>query len=316
MFIWPIRASPHLLNDTEFKVPSRYFVAGFFFSFPQYDRLSKHCGIKLFTVMTVDIYLDVLVVINTYITWLLVSLTVALTHTYSKALPRAAASFIGGLSALIILIPQGDKLLCFTSAALKIISCIAIVVTAFWRQSVKKYFVLTLSFLGINMLLSAALELLQRALKTHPIALSSGFIYLDISPVNLIVSTAAIYLSVCFVSKLFSKRLGKLNAYRVDFKLGCKAFSLDGVADTGNTAKDLFSGLPVIICTGVSLESSGFIRAVPYKTISGEGVLYALNPESITVTDEKGIVRKVTALVAGVPGTGEQRAIFNPQILM
>ena len=262
-----------------------------------------------------DIYLDVLLIINTYITCLLLSLTASLTHTRSKPGLRAAAAFLGGLSSLIILIPTVDKLLCFTSLLLKAASCVAIVAVSFWRQSLRKTLLLSAAFLGSNMLLSAALELLQRLLKTRYIAISSGFIYMDISPLNLIFSTAVIYFAVCLISRLFEKSLGKLNSYRVDFKIGCKAFSLDGIADTGNNAKDLFSGLPVIICTGVDIGHGEKLRAVPYKTVSGEGVLYAFAPESLTVTDENGTSKSVSALVASVCGD-EQRAIFNPKILL
>ena len=265
--------------------------------------------------MAVEIYIDVLIIVNTYITWLLLSLTSSLTHTRSTVGMRAIASFLGGLSALLILIPNDDKLTAFTVLVLKAISCIVIVVTAFWRQSLRRFSLLTLAFFAVNMLLSAALELIERFVGVSVISLHSGFIYLDISPLNLVISTAVIYLVVCKASKLFSKSLGELNVYRVDFKIGCKAFSLDGVADTGNTARDLFSGLPVIICTGVDIKSSGFIRAVPYKTISGEGILYAVSPEMITVTDESGTKREVNALVAGLPDAGAQRAIFNPKIL-
>lgn len=264
--------------------------------------------------MVVEIYIDVLVVLNTYVAWILLSLTSALSHTYSKPVFRAAASFLGGLSSLIILIPQTDKLLSFTAFALKVASCISISVTAFWRQSLRKSIILSALYLGTNMLLYSALELLQRLAGFGKTVIYSGFVYIDISPLTLILLTAAIYLLVCKASKLFSRNLGASNSYRVDFKVGCKAFSLDGVADTGNTARDLFSGLPVIICTGVDIESDGFIRAVPYKTISGEGILYAVNASDIRVTDENGVSKEVSALVAGISGS-ERRAVFNPKIL-
>lgn len=262
-----------------------------------------------------DIYIDVLIIVNTYITWLLLSLTSALTHTCSKGRFRAAASFIGGISALIMLIPSSDKLIAFTVLFLKFLSCILIVITAFWKLSPRKYTLLALAFIGVNMLMSAALELLQRIVKVRAVSLKSGFIYLDISPINLIISTAVIYFVICKASKLFSRSLGTLNSYRVNFRIGRKAFSLDGVADTGNTARDLFSGLPVIICTGIDIEVNDFVRAVPYKTIAGDGILYAVNPGKITVTDEQGAETEVVALVAGLPGAKEQRAIFNPKIL-
>ena len=262
-----------------------------------------------------DIYIDVLIILNTYLTWLLLSLTAALTHTALKTSRCALASFIGGMSSLIILIPTPVKLIGFTVFVLKVISCAAIVTVAFYRQSAKKLALLIVSFFAVSMLISAALELLQTAVGTSPFCLQSGFIYLDISPLNLVISTAVIYFAVCVFSKLFSKKLGVLNSYRIDFQIGCKAFSLDAVADTGNTARDLFSGLPVIICTGVDIKDGKKLRAVPYKTISGEGILYAFSPDNLIITDEKGSRKEISALVAGINSNGEQKAIFNPKIL-
>ena len=262
-----------------------------------------------------DIYIDVLIILNTYLTWLLLSLTAALTHTALKTSRCALASFIGGISSLIILIPTHVKLIGFIVFVLKVISCAAIVAAAFYRQSAKKLALLTVSFFAVSMLISAALELLQTSVGTSTFCLQSGFIYLDISPLNLVISTAVIYFAVCVFSKLFSKKLGVLNSYRIDFQIGCKAFSLDAVADTGNTARDLFSGLPVIICTGVDIKDGKKLRAVPYKTISGEGILYAFSPDNLSITDEKGSSKEISALVAGINSNGEQKAIFNPKIL-
>ena len=262
-----------------------------------------------------DIYIDVLIVINAYMTWLLLGLTSFLSKTPSAGKRRAAASALGGVSSLIALIPTDVKLLAFTSMALKIISCLAIVAAAYRFCSAKKFAALSLAFLGSNMLVSAALIILRDTLKLGNLAVYGGFVYLDISPLGLIVTTAVIYLLICRASKLFNKNLGPLNSYRVDFKIGCKVFSLDGFADTGNTVRDLFSGLPVIICTGIDIESGENFRAVPYKTVSGEGVLYAFRPESLTVTDESGRPREVSALVAGLPKAEGRRAVFNPEIL-
>lgn len=266
------------------------------------------------TVIQMDVYLDVLVILNTYMTWLTLGLTGIISRTHLKPRPRAAASFLGGLSSLIILIPDDVKLIAFTAFILKIFSCAAIVFAGFWDSTLRRRLMLIPAFLVSNMFVSAAIWLLQRLLKIPITVLDSGFIYLDISPLTLVMITAGVYLSAVLISKKFSRSFCPEGAYRVDFRIGCKAFSLDGFADTGNTARDLFSGLPVIICTGTVFEDGRGIRAVPYKTVSGEGVLYAILPEGLTLTNEKGEKKRVDALVAGLPG-GEKRAVFNPKIL-
>ncbi len=262
-----------------------------------------------------EIYLDVLVVLNTYLSWIQLSLCAAVSKTLLKPIRCAAASFIGGLSSLIILIPNSVKLYAFTSLALKMISCLVIVFTAFGRRSAKKEAALSLTFFISGILLSGAAAIFNKLSGTRYIDVSRGFIYFKISPLALVLSTAAAYAILTLFSKIFSQVSGAVNSYRIDFVSGCKAFSLDGIADTGNKARDLFSGLPVIICTGVELKDGNKLRAVPYKTLTGEGILYAFSPESIHITDSKGNRKSVSALVASIDSAGEQRAIFNPEIL-
>lgn len=262
-----------------------------------------------------EIYVDVLVILNTYLTWILLNLTGALTKTVLKPIKCAAASFLGGISALIIMLPDDVKLIRFTSIILKILSGILIIFIAFYGVKLKKLLILFSAFMGVSMVLSGGLMIVENLLNTPSVALPGGYIYFDVSPVNLVLSTAGIYFSVCIFWKLYDRNLGRNNSYRVDFKIGCKAFSLDGFADTGNNARDIFSGLPVIICTGIEISEGSKMRIVPYKTVSGEGILYAFFPDSITVTEYKKEPCKVSALVAGIDPGGEQRAVFNPAIL-
>ena len=276
---------------------------------------SRSDGSKIIAVTMMEIYIDVLWAVNTYMTWLLLSLTAALTRTPSRPMNRAAASVVGGLCSLMILLPTHGKVIAFTLAVLKVLSCILITAVGFWRISLKKLMLLSAAFLGSNMLICAAMILIQNAIGARPVAVSGGFIYMSISPTALIVSTAVIYLLVCRISKLFDSKFGERNSYRVEFRIGCKAYSLDGLADTGNRARDLFSGLPVIICTGVDIPAEGYLRAVPYRTVAGEGILYAAMPDELTVTDGSGRKYAAKALVAGLPKGGERRAVFSPEIL-
>ena len=101
-------------------------------------------GVKIVRVIKVDIYLDVLVILNTYMTWLLLSVTAMICKIYPKPMNRAVASFAGGLSSLIILIPNDVKLLALTASALKILSCAGISYLAFRPRSLKKAAVLSL----------------------------------------------------------------------------------------------------------------------------------------------------------------------------
>lgn len=262
-----------------------------------------------------EIYLDVLVILNTYLSWILLSLTAMIAKKTLKPSRCAWASFAGGLSSLIILIPSTVKLLSFTSFVLKMLSCPLIIWLAFRGSGLKKLSCLSLIFFAMSLFIGGAMNLLCRILKMPQIALSCGFIYIDITPLTLIISTAVIYVIVSVCSKIFEKNLNINSRYRLDFKIGCKAFSLDASADTGNTARDLFSGLPVVICTGIDIEGGRHLRVVPYKTISGEGILYAYRPDEITITPEGREPEEISALVASADPKGTKHAVFNPTVL-
>ena len=95
--------------------------------------------------------------------------------------------------------------------------------------------------------------------------------------------------------------------------MGDKSYTLQGVADTGNTVCDIFSGKPIIICTGFAEIAGGI--PVPYSTVNGEGVLFAVKPNTLHIQDEKGRLKSASALVAFKQGS-EKRAVFNPNILV
>ncbi len=261
--------------------------------------------------MQMSIYLDVLVLVNTYISWLMLSLTAKLSRFGIKAWRLALSAFLGGFSALIIVFPMPNLLALF----LKALSLVLISLTAFWQKGivVVKLITLTGIYIVVNIVFGGAVYLVQRLLQTDVIYFGNYSVYFSISAVNLILTTAVIYLAMCLLSRLFGQRLGKVRSYKVLFSLDDKSYSLQGIADTGNTVCDVFSGKPIIICTGFD-EAQGGIP-VPYSTVNGDGVLFAVKPNTLHIQDEQGKLKPASALVAFKQGS-EKRAVFNPNILV
>ncbi|MCD8108039.1 MAG: sigma-E processing peptidase SpoIIGA [Oscillospiraceae bacterium] len=259
-----------------------------------------------------SIYLDTLVIVNAYITWLTLSLTAKLSHQYSHPMRMVAGAFIGGFSALIIILPE-----CVAVFFLKILSFIIIIIVAFLRKGMSKarLFILCFEFLGVNVIFGGAVYLIQTLMGADIIYINNASFYFDISLGTLIFFTAVIYVMTVIISGILERKADRNHSYRVMFASGGNRYSFDGVADTGNTVTDLFSGKPVIICTGLS-EKPAMERfsAVPYSTIDGEGLLYAFSPDELFIEDETGAKKSVNALLA-FTDSGERRAVFNPAIL-
>lgn len=265
------------------------------------------------------VYLDTLVLINTYVSWLVLSLSSKLIHQSIPGKRLALSALAGGLSSLLILIPAGTVWQTILLYALKCISMLIVLLTAFYKNGMSKrrIFYAVASFFGVNLLFSGGVYLVQSMLKTKIVYIKGMSYYFDISLTKLIFMTAAVYIVLSLISHISAQRLDKAHSYIVHIAISGKSYSLEGVADTGNTVRDIFSGKDVVICTGItSCESFGRrMIPVPFSTVNGEGVLYAVSPDKIFIEDEHGSKTDVSALIAFTDGQ-LRRAVFNPKILM
>lgn len=227
------------------------------------------------------------------------------------------ASFIGGLSSLLILIEAESvtvKLLTITAkaATFTLIICIG-----FFGQPIKKMIIYGCIFFGLNALLCGAVGWLCEQFQVRSVLVSDGTIYMDIPLIMLILTTAGVYIALSVISRFTAFKYDKCHSYSVEFEYNDAVYNLPAIADTGNTASDVFSGKPVIVCNGISLYTSeaDYIRPIPYSTVSGEGILYAIMPQHVQILDENGLKKDVDALVASADTKGDCRAIFNPKLL-
>ena len=281
-------------------------------------RYFYHYRDIVITVIFLDIYIDVLIIVNCYICWLTLSATAFITHTYINPKLKLLSTVLAGASSLIIMLPSEKPLHTILINSLKILSLSAIILTSFYEVNTKKKFVAALAYIGINILLAGGVYLTRGFFGENVIYTNNGVVYFDVSLTQLIVLTAFIYFALIMSSRLYSRYSDKNHSYKVEFTLCEKSYVLCAIADTGNLAKDIFTGKPVIICTGISLyvDDTVYPIPIPYNTISGEGILYAYKPDSIYIIDEKAQKHQVNALVAFVEdNSNEQRAIFNPSIL-
>ncbi len=266
-----------------------------------------------------SIYLDTLVVVNVYISWLTLSLTSRVAHIACSPKRKALAALLGGFSSLTIVIPCKNAALTALTLLLKVVFLMAVSASAFYKRgmSIKRIVTATAAFFVTNLLFGGGVYLLQAALKTDIIYINGFNFYFDISLAQLIFMTCAVYLAISIISFFVSNKLDRAHSYRVTVTVGENSYCMDGVCDTGNTVTDLFSGKNVVICTGFNDNASTCekrITAVPYSTVNGEGVLYAFSPDSLYIEDEKGLKKQVNALVAFTEG-GSKRAVFNPKVL-
>ena len=158
------------------------------------------------------------------------------------------------------------------------------------------------AFSGIALLLlfgaalSGLLGLIQSFIPLSGMVLRNGTVYLDISPLLLVLLTCAAYSVLYLFDRLFQKREPDILFSTVCLTHGGKSVRLFAKTDTGMTLREPFSGLPVILIhksVVKDLLPPNFgtadcplpFRLIPFSSVGGTGVLPAFSPDAVTVND-------------------------------
>lgn len=271
------------------------------------------------------IYVDVLIILNIYVNYLLLRTTGKLTHSRASVKRCLLASAYGSLYSLLILVPNLNAIL---NILLKIIAAATIVPMAFGYKSRKRYVVNMVCFLASNFIFAGVVYAVYIWLEPSFMQFNNTYFYVDFSLFLLIGVTTALYTSLC-VFRYFMDRFGCLEAsYKLYIKYKGETVNLSGIADTGNSLVDFFSGKPVIICSDIDLKAlvnvkaaiyenkqmpRGF-RLIPYKTIGNSGMLPIFTPDEILIENINSGERKSVEAMIGIRSGGES-GIFNPALL-
>ncbi len=258
------------------------------------------------------IYVDVLFVINFFITYLLLLFTSALLKQKAGMARMLLASLEGGLYSLVIL---AESLSVFTTLVGKLAVSLLIVFTAFGFKRLLVFAKATALFYFSNMLFLGIISALMLAFKTNAIAVENGVAYFDISARILIISAAIAYIISIAVIKLYNHTTGKNEIYSLTIIKQEKEIHLFAFADSGNRLTEPFSDYPVIVAdkSKVSFDTE---RVIPFNTVAGEGVLQAFKPDKVIISNGKRSfeTEKVYVAMSNIDSK-DFSAILNPQLL-
>ena len=245
------------------------------------------------------IYLDVLVALNLYITWAMLYCCGVLTHRKAGRLRMGLGALAGGLSALIMLLPD------LPAAALFIIRLAlagGIILIAFGWQGKRSFARLTAVFFLVSLLFAGTMIGLYALFSPPGMAVRNGAVYFHVSALTLIAAT----LAGCGAAKLLSGVLEKRMPDAFTERFRAAAFGQQTVLtlyiDTGNRLTSFGSPVAVVhadslrgllppevtACAGdISLIPSlpegwkGRLRLVPCRTAAGERLFPAV-PANLT----------------------------------
>ncbi len=243
--------------------------------------------------MTDVIYADVLVVLNLYVTYALLTLTGIICRKKRNTLKIFLASLVAGFYSLIILLPDiAERVTALTGIPFGIFLCFA----AFGFINKKAFLKLCLSFFAVCFTFAGLMLFLWLFFAPEGMYFSNGIIYFDISTVKLVVLTIVCYAFISLCSRLLKNRTPADTVYDCEIIKNGKSYGCHCFLDTGNSLRDPFTGRPVVIVNGEKFSSlvpkdpfggdidpCGMFRMIPCNGIAGKNLLVSFSADSIRV---------------------------------
>jgi stage II sporulation protein GA (sporulation sigma-E factor processing peptidase) len=280
------------------------------------------------------IYIDLLVIINLYITFFLLKGTAAFLHRKITNRRILAGSLAGGVFSLMILLPPLPFLV---NILVKMAAGMLIVLIAFGYKPKQSengyaeqtllfaYFKNALIFLIINVVFAGLTLMLWFFAAPFGMEYNNGVAYFDISFTTLIITTILAYGLIRFLRYILdTKHVGE-RSYKLTVSAGGNTVTMDAIADSGNMLVDYFSGTLVIICPYSTIgivspvgvldkEPPVGILLLPYNTIDSSGLIPVFKADEIIIKSDNMPDKPVKALI-GVTQK-DSPAIFNPKLLI
>ena len=283
------------------------------------------------------IYLDVLILINLYVTYFQILAVSVFTHRKTVWYRKLSAAGIGAVASLSIFIPQEMVL---TLTLLKIFLCASIAFVAFGYTGFRAYAVSVLFLMLVSFVFSGLMLCVWLFAAPMKMLFINGTVYFGIDTMTIILSTCAAYGVVRIIRYILDKNGKTDGKYTVIIKNNGRECRLSALADSGNGMVDCFSGLPVIVCrrdmcadvsppaidmiennsdiSEIGTQMIKGVRIMPFSTVGKGGLICMFKAESVVIDDEtneeKYPVNALIGIVIG--GRQEYEAIFNPKILV
>ena len=271
------------------------------------------------------VYADVLVILNLYINYFIIRSTALFLRRPLSAKRCVLAALIGGLGALVILLPEMPFIVI---AAEKAALGALIVLVAFGRQKPAEFAVCALFFLAVSFLFAGVMLALWTFAAPYNMVYGNGVCTFDIPLFAIAAFTAAAYCAVRLIRLLSDKRSRRAGTAPVTIRVNEKTATLRGLADTGNSLRDIFSGKPVIICDADKLsdiaprwvfdyfdgkleDTADGIRLIPCRTVTARALMPVFRADSVTIGE------KPADAVIGVSKNSlgdDVDCIFDPKI--
>ncbi len=291
------------------------------------------------------IYLDVLIALNLFIDFLLLSATTRILRIPYRRGRLVLGALFGSISSCLIFLPRMNTLMTFL---VNITAGCLIVLIAFSWKSLSLYIKEIAVFLVVSAVFGGICYAIWYFIAPTGFTVVNGVVYYNISPLLLTLLTVVSYVAITLYDRVTHKKTGQGHDYRLRVLCEEGTVELRALYDTGHHVTDVFSGSPVVIVSYPSVEryvgkdlrgllsdalNESFsrvgqrttatavqtgLRMIPYQTVSGTGLLPAFKPAQmllVTSANEQTDITGCYVAVCRVLGRGDYEAIIGTDIV-
>ncbi|MFR1434717.1 MAG: sigma-E processing peptidase SpoIIGA [Acutalibacteraceae bacterium] len=295
------------------------------------------------------IYLDVLLALNLFIDFLLLSAAARILRIPGSTGRRVLGALLGAACACLIFLPPLPAPLTWL---IKLGSAALIVRTAFPWHGAAAFVKQTGVFVLLSALFGGVAYALWFFAAPAGFYVVGGVVYYDVSPLMLTALTVVSYAAVRVWDHLTRKSAPTGHEYRLLIEGDAGSVVVRALYDSGNGLSEPFSGKPVAVVQRSALlpalspamaqalsstltrqpepvlagaaadpAASGRglppVRLVPYRAVGGDGLLPAFCPKRMTLTSLLGVGADVTGAYIAVCdrlGRGDYEAILGSEL--
>lgn len=276
--------------------------------------------------ITLIIYADILIIVNSLVDYFLLLLTFKLSGNKLKIFRLIFSALIGGFSSLYIFYPNNNTLI---NLIFKSVICFLMTLISIGFPNIKQFIKFQFTLFAVSVLYGGIFHALISVFNISGLFIQNGITYFNISPVFLCVATAFYYIITIILTKIFKSSSSFAENCEILVTCEKKTLNLKGIIDTGNSATDIFGKSEIIITDTKSFDEIfqndtedmnlySRLRLVPCATVSGEDVLKGYRCDSAiikTKTQTKEIEKPILAK-AKINLNDGYNAIINPKTLM
>lgn len=237
------------------------------------------------------IYIDVLISLNLFVNYFILLAVAKFLYLKPKRSRLIFGAFVGAIYSLYIILPEPNVLI---SLLIKLIMSFTIVSISFGLEKrilskpIVCFYLISLSFSGLNFIMWILF-------KPNGMIVNNGIVYFNISPIVLIISTLVSYFLIELINKFLGRHICSELFCHVKIKFNNNTSEFDAKLDTGNSLKEPFSNLPVIIVDRNKIKevvpceiSKTKLRLIPFSNVSDSGFLIGFKPDNILIETNSG----------------------------